>query len=229
MKLMFWCIKIRLRYLCSTYIGRVLICKAFYQSQWNQIVIIVSSEKESGTIGTAMAGPSSLKEGTASAHIDDTSSQTINDLEVAKTSEAVMDAPNVETTDGEKNLTHEKDGGNVNEVDNEEVVDNEKKAEDEGEGIDKKVEKDEISEPPPPPKLPPTRIGRPNKNDRKDIIDQADWQTMVPTKDPETKFVATVAKGNDDREQVTLYSPYIQKVFRAVIRYLLEFVYVKRN
>lgn len=98
-----------------------------------------------------------------------------------------------------------------------EMTKGEKDASDEKEG-NEKAETDKTSDE--TPKLPRTRIGRPNKDDKKDIIDQADWQTMVPKKDPKSKFVMAVNEGDDGREQVTLYSPYIQKVFRAVIRYL---------
>lgn len=71
--------------------------------------------------------------------------------------------------------------------------------------------------------LPRTRIGRPNKDNKSDIIDQADWQTTVPRNDIVKKYVIVVKDGRDGRAQVTLYSPYIQKVFRAVIRYVFFF------
>lgn len=93
----------------------------------------------------------------------------------------------------------------------------EKSAGAEKKGEIEKVEEKEVPEDKAPP-MPRTRIGRPNKNDKQDIIDQAEWQTMVPKKDPESNFVMAVNDGDDGREQVTLYSPYIHKVFRAVIR-----------
>ena len=45
---------------------------------------------------------------------------------------------------------------------------------------------------------------------------------MVPKKNLESNFVIAIKDGDDGREQITLYSPYIQKVFRAVIRYFFQ-------
>jgi hypothetical protein len=170
------------------------------------------SVQDSGKVETTTVEASSAPDITTLANSSDRPLQTTNEPESGRPFDADTSTVIVETTEGEKHVNNDKEDNN------EKKVDGEEKAEDKEEGNDQKLDNEAKSGTPPPPKLPPTRIGRPNKNDRKDIIDQADWQTMVPTKDPETKFVASVTKGDDDREQITLYSPYIQKVFRAVIR-----------
>ncbi|KAJ4301945.1 hypothetical protein N0V90_004041 [Kalmusia sp. IMI 367209] len=160
------------------------------------------SAKDSDYEGTLTVEPSCSTDGTILANISDKSSRTNDDPEAARASLQDTIASVSEATNGEKDTSNDK------------------------EGDDEKVESKQNAEPPPPPMLPRTRIGRPNKDDKKDIIDQADWQMMVPKKDPGRKFVMAVNDGDDGREQVTLYSPYIQKVFRAVIRYFPE-VYVE--
>ena len=156
------------------------------------------SAADSDHEGTSTAEPSSSTDGTILANVSDKSSRTSYDPGAARTSHEDTDASVPEATNRKRDTSDEK------------------------EGDDEKPETKKKSEPPspPPPTLPRTRIGRPNKDNKYDIIDQADWQTMVPKDDPESKFVIAVSDGRDGRERVTLYSPYIQKVFRAVIRYL---------
>ena len=162
------------------------------------------STKDSEHEGIPTAEPSGPTGGTILVNVGDESSRTSDNPEVARACHEDTDASVSEVANGVKDASDEK------------------------EGDEEKVEEKQNSEPPPPPPPPPsppptlprTRIGRPNKDDKTDIIDQADWQTMVPKKDPASTFVIAITDGDDGREQVTLYSPYIQKVFRAVIRYL---------
>lgn len=159
-----------------------------------------------------------------SSNINEQSSSMSNELDVT-------------TVSAEEKATAVTDPGNVasekSEGDTKNDESNANKESDRKEESDKKEENDkkdetEAKKDNAKPELPRTRIGRPNKDDKSDIIDQADWQTMVPEKDFITKYVAVIKDGGDGREQVTLYSPYIQKVFRAVIRYFPE-VYVERR
>lgn len=159
------------------------------------------STKGSDHGGTNTAEPSDSTAGLVLENPSDECSRKNDEPRVTKASHDDADAFALEATNGEKSSSDGKSGDDGKEDKNK---------------TEHKVEAEEKSE----PELLRTRIGRPDKNSKGDIIDQADWQTMVPKKDPESKFVIAVDKGDDDREQVTLYSPYIQKVFRAVIRYL---------
>ena len=70
-----------------------------------------------------------------------------------------------------------------------------------------------------------TRVGRPyTEKGVKYIIDEAQWETVVPKSDFDSRFAILVQKGDDGKEQLTLASPYLQKVFRAVVKYFPEVV-----
>ncbi|KAF2450124.1 hypothetical protein P171DRAFT_481164 [Karstenula rhodostoma CBS 690.94] len=147
------------------------------------------SAKDSDHEGIPTAELLSPTDGTISASSGDELSRTSNDTAAAVASpEQDADPSVLEATNEEKDASNEK------------------------EGDDEKLEAKKESETPPSPTLPRTRIGRLNKDDKKDIIDQADWQTMVPKKDIESRLVMAVNDGDDGREQATLYSPYIHKV-----------------
>jgi hypothetical protein len=185
----------------------------------------------------APTAASTPTDGPISANVSDKSWRTSDDPGVVKVSHRNTEASVSQATNGEdgamvqeegddkKKSDDEWKGENEMEIDDEKKNGDEKKSDGENKNNDEKDRAGEKSEPSPPPTLPRTRIGRPNKDDRKDIIDQADWQTMVPKKDPESKFVMAVKEGDDGKEQVILYSAYIQKVFRAVIRYIWRVVW----
>jgi hypothetical protein len=147
-----------------------------------------------------------LADGNATSNED--SSRTSGDLEPARDSHENTYPRVPEVIVGEKHVGVGMRGKNQKESDNENVDD------------DKEFQKLDENEAPSQPALPRTRIGRKAHILGGDFIDQADWQVTVLEENPESKFVMAVNNDSGGKEQVTLYSPYIQKVFRAVIRYL---------
>jgi len=75
------------------------------------------------------------------------------------------------------------------------------------------------------PQLIATRVGRPyTEKGVQYIIDEAQWETVVPKSDFDSRFAILIQKGADGKEKLTLASPYLQKVFRAVVKYFPEVV-----
>lgn len=69
-----------------------------------------------------------------------------------------------------------------------------------------------------------TRIGRPiTENGKRLIIDEAEWEPLVPQTTLDAQFAILIQR-DGEKDRLTLLSPYLQKVFRAVVRYFPEVI-----